>query len=344
MSRTWIERDWIDRISSQLENFKWVRSGIANFRCNICGDSESNSKKCRAFFYQKPAGYSFKCHNCGEAKKFQSYLYSEFPMEYQAFKLDVLKESANATSFADSKAPPKAAAPEKVMEVIPTYEAITLDRLPESHPAVQYCLGRSLPKNKLDRIVYTDNFKEWLDKNTTNNRYDRMPKDKRILFILKDFDGRVIGVQARSLDSKSSMRYITLKFDDNATKIYGRDYIKPNRPIFVTEGIPDSLFLPNCIALCGGDVGDALAGYDKDQVIIVLDNEPRSRDTVNRMRKAIDLGFRVVVWTTVDSKYKDINDMVSNGGMTPRDVLKAITENIFQGIEATLALTVWKRI
>lgn len=343
MSRDWIERDWINNIASSLEKFSW-QGNTANFRCNICGDSDSNKSKRRAYFYKSKDGYSFKCHNCGAAHRFSTYLRMTFPLEYQKFKVDLLKDKqAGRTLFdiPDKKTEPKLPPLKKELK---KHTQISLDKLPMDHISVKYCVGRRIPVNKFDRIFYTDNFSEWVKENAPSYDYQRLPKDARVLFVLRNRQKKIIGVQARTLDPKSTMRFITLKFDPIANKIYGLDYLDETRPYFVVEGIIDSYFLPNSVALCGGDVTMSLSELDKDKAIIVLDNEPRSKDTVTRLKKAIELGYTVCIWDSLDSKYKDINDMILKGGLTRKDVLKAISQGICKDVDALLRLHLWKRV
>lgn len=342
MSRAWIERDWINNIASSLDKFSW-QGNTANFRCNICGDSDTNKSKRRAYFYSSKDGFSFKCHNCGESHRFPTYLKRCFPMEYQRYKVDLLKDKQEGRSLFDYQEKKKEPSVPPLKKELKRHTQTPLDKLSMDHPAVTYCVGRKIPTNKFERIFYTDNFSQWVAENAPSYNHKRLPKDSRILFVLKS-EGKIIGVQARTLDPKSTMRFITLKFDANANKIYGLDYLDRSKPYFVVEGIIDSFFLPNSVALCGGDVTMSLSALDKDKAIIVLDNEPRSKDTVTRLKKAIDLGYSVCIWDNIDSKYKDINDMILKGGMTRKDVLKVISQGICSGVDATLRLHLWKRV
>ena len=40
-----VDKKFINLISSQLEKFKWKKEDLANCRCRICGDSTKNKTK-----------------------------------------------------------------------------------------------------------------------------------------------------------------------------------------------------------------------------------------------------------------------------------------------------------
>ena len=125
--------------------------------------------------------------------------------------------------------------------------------------------------------------------------------------------------------------------NDEAPKIYGLDSIRGGAPVFVTEGPIDSTFIRNSIAMCGadGDVGK----WGVSTPVWVYDNEPRSKEITARISKTIAEGGSVVIWPT-NIHEKDINDMVLAG----HDVQTIVESNIYNGLEANLQFTNWKRI
>ena len=48
-----LDKKFINLVSSQLERFKWQRATLANCRCPLCGDSQKNKNKCRGYFYER---------------------------------------------------------------------------------------------------------------------------------------------------------------------------------------------------------------------------------------------------------------------------------------------------
>ena len=68
-------------------------------------------------------------------------------------------------------------------------------------------------------------------------------------------------------------------------------------------------------------------------------NEPRNRQIVERISNSIDRGEKVVIWPQQVTK-KDINDMILVG-LDPQKIIK---QNTYQGIQAKIKLTEWKRV
>ena len=221
----------------------------------------------------------------------------------------------------------------------PKFEKKTIDLEPLSclnnfHVAKKYILDRGIPENKLDRLFYCPNFKEWT--NTQKHTFSDTSNDEdRIIIPLNDTDGNLIGFQGRSLSPNAKMRYITVMLNEDAPKLYGLDHINKNETIYIVEGPLDSFFLENSVAMCGSDVDIRSFGWS--DYIWVYDNEPRSRQITDKISKSIDAGDSVVIWPKT-IKEKDLNDMVTSG----INVKNVIQSNVYQGLKAKLQLSSWK--
>lgn len=202
-----------------------------------------------------------------------------------------------------------------------------VDSLSVDHQFRKYCEKRHIP---LDRVFYTRHFDEM-------SKYAETPvKDKeRLILPFFDEDGKLFGIQGRSLDSKQ-IRYITIMFDKNKPKLFGLDKIDNKKTITIVEGPIDSFFVENCIAMAGSD---GIPDKYKTNSIIAYDNEPRSREIVNKMRKSLEDGYRIVIWPD-QIKEKDVNDMILSG----LDVNKIIKENTYSGFAGILKLGIWKKV
>ena len=206
--------------------------------------------------------------------------------------------------------------------------------LNNSHPAKKYLLDRLIPETQLSRIFYADKFKTWV--NTKKKTFDSLHNDQpRIIIPLTRTDGSWYGIQGRSMAKYTTLRYITVLFDEHE-KVFGLDKVNTDETVYVTEGPLDSLFLDNAIAMCGADVD--LSSYDYD-LVYVYDNEPRNKQIVARMENSIQQGNKMVIWPSV-VKCKDINDMVL-AGLDPSAI---ISEHVYHGLEAKLKLTNWKKV
>ena len=149
-------------------------------------------------------------------------------------------------------------------------------------------------------------------------------------------DGNWFGIQGRSLAPKSVLRYITCIFNKDKTKLFGLDRINKDEIVYVTEGPFDSYFLGNAIAMCGSDADLGTLDY---KFVFVYDNEPRSREIVSKISKAIAQSYPVVIFPSSIHE-KDLNDMHLAG----HDVQTLIESNTYKGLEANLKLQTWKRV
>ena len=84
-----------------------------------------------------------------------------------------------------------------------------------------------------------------------------------------------------------------------------------------------------------------LINCSKDSIVVVYDNEPRSKETVRKMSKVIEKGYNICIWPQ-DLEYKDVNDMIQ-AGYTPQQIEDMIHRSTYNGLEAGLVLTHWKK-
>jgi len=133
--------------------------------------------------------------------------------------------------------------------------------------------------------------------------------------------------------------------NENVPKLYGLDTVDFNKTTYVMEGPIDSMFIPNSIATAGGDLVSALSNVQqscKSSLVIVYDNEPRSKDTIKKLDKAILNGYNVCIWPD-NLDHKDINDMVL-AGLSPEFIKHIIDTNTYKDLAAKMALTQWSKI
>ena len=147
----------------------------------------------------------------------------------------------------------------------------------------------------------------------------------------------MFGYQGRSLDRNTKLRYITTILDKDYPKLFGLDRVNNKEKVYVTEGPFDSLFLSNAIAMCGSDV--TLDDTQFNDLVYVLDNEPRNYEIVKKYEKLIQSGNQIVIWPNT-IKEKDLNDMIMSG----HDVQRVVKSNIYSGLEATIKLNAWKKV
>jgi len=316
---------YIGLVSSRLPKFKKVKVDLYNFRCPLCGDSQKHKNKARGYIYAKKADANFKCHNCGASTTFSNFLKALDPTLQKQYIFE--KFQTRNTGKGSIIEEPKLEFKKPVFR-----KNIDLPKASEVKIAKQYLDNRKLDSTK---FYYTDKFKEWT--NTQKQTFDYIGKDEpRIIIPMYDSTKKLIGFQGRSL-IPNSIKYITIMIDEDAPKIYGLDKINKEKPIYIIEGPFDSSLVENSIAMCGADVDIGSLGWS--DYIYVYDNEPRSREITDRIRKTIDGGDKVVIWPT-NIEEKDVNDMILGG----HDVMSMLKSNTYSGLKAKIKFNNWKKI
>jgi len=330
----YVEDKYIRFLNTRLDKFKNVKSGLYNFRCPYCGDSQKHRNKARGYFFLKKSEYIFKCHNCGMGRSLGNFLKDNAPDLYDQYVLEKYRSGATGKGRYTPDFKPKSAKPNFSSKVS---DLQSISDLNKKHAAREYLEKRQIPQDKLSSLYYTERFKTWINSKKPGT-FQSLQNDRgRIIIPLIGKDGKWFGVQGRSLLPNSTMRYITILFDDDKQKVFGLNDVNESEPVYVVEGPFDSLFLDNAIAMAGSDIDPRTFGWS--DYIWVYDNEPRNRQIVERISRSVDRGDKVVIWPQQVTK-KDINDMILVG-LDPQKIIK---QHTYQGIQAKIKLTEWKRV
>jgi phosphoribosylpyrophosphate synthetase len=129
--------------------------------------------------------------------------------------------------------------------------------------------------------------------------------------------------------------------DEKKQKVYGLERVSFQRPVFITEGPLDSLFIDNCLAAAGADL-ILKNKISNEQVTYIFDNEPRNKEIVNRMYKVIEQNYNVVVWPD-DIQLKDVNDIIKSG-VSINQLKEIISSNTYSKLSAMTKLNYWKKV
>ena len=339
----WLETKYIGLISSKLDRFKRKSSSSYNFRCPVCGDSKKNKSKARGWIFDRSGKSRFYCHNCNASMSLNGLVKHVDTQLYQEFKLERLREQ---TTSHDTP---------KTVEVVQPYRPLFerdnalrgLKRVSQLHhndPHKLYVVSRRIPFKFHYKLYIVDAFFAYVN-TLIPDKFDEkalLNDEPRLLIPFINKNNKVHALQGRSFNEYSKSKYITIVLDDSVPKIYGLDTVNQNDTIYVTEGPIDSMFLDNAIAAAGGDLASATRSLDKDKLVIVYDNERRSKQTVEKIAKSIKDGYKVCLWpdTVV---HKDINDMIKTG-MKPEYVQLIIEQYVYSGLAAEMELSRWKRV
>ena len=320
-----VDSKYIGLVSSRLQKFKRSGDNLYNFRCPICGDSQTNKNKARGYIYQVKNNTNFKCHNCGASMSFNNLLKEIDVNLHKQYTLEKFKEGHTGRNFVVEA--PKFEFKKPVFK-----KSINLPKASTNSFANEYLIKRKIDP---DKFYYADKFMEWT--NTQKQTFDTITRDEsRIVIPMYDENKNLIGFQGRAL-GKSFTKYITVMLNEESPKIYGLEKVDSTKPIYIVEGPFDSTFIQNAIAMCGSDVD--IGSFNWSNYIYVFDNEPRNREIVNRISKTIGRGNKIVIWPNniID---KDINDMVLSG----HDVMSVVELNTYSTLEAKIKFNNWKKI
>lgn len=330
---SFIDVKYINLVAPQLQKFKWKSTVLANCRCPSCGDSQTSKNKARGYFFKKKNDFFFKCHNCGVGFNLYNFLDMVSPALCKQYAVE---RYTNEGSGNYKKPTLDALYPVKATE-IKKYSYVTIDSLPKSHDCVQYLLSRNLTTEYWKHFRYAEDFSV-LGKEI-NEKYNLF-QEPRLIIPIFNKSSELIGVQGRILrNSKEKTKYITLRVDD-APMCYGMNNLKMREEIIVVEGPIDSLFLPNALACLGStNFVDFEEKFNLDNIIHVVDNEPRNKAIVSVVEQLVRNNKRVCIWPE-ENKHKDINEMILNG----IDVYGMILRNTQRGLSALVEYNNWRKI
>ncbi len=335
----YLDKTYITNISNRVRNFKRKGEYQFSLSCPFCGDSKKNPRAARGNFYLSKGRMKYNCYNDSACAKssVSSFLYDFDRVLYNQYRLDSLTENKTEEKWFKE---------EKIIshKIDPLSVITKFNDLPIGHYCREYVESRLIPTEYKNTLYFTDKFCHWTNEYVEHNKFSEqaLQYDKpRLVIPLINKDGTMHGLQGRTFDPKDTAKYITIITDERYPKIYGLDRVNFNKTIYVLEGIFDSIFISNAIAMCGGNLTTCLKNFDKNKIVLIFDNEPRNKQTVKKMKSAIDSGYKIVIMPD-DVSEKDINKMIQNG-YSSENIMKIIETNTYSGMSAILRWSQWRR-
>lgn len=319
-----------------------------DFRCPFCLDSKKNKYKKRGYFYPKDGSASFKCHNCGRAYQFSTFLYLFDNNLFREYKLE---------KFGKAKTPKIDFSSERMVtfqkrEFDPLVNCIKLSDITEELKEVkEYVVNRGIPETLFGQLYAARSLNDISSK--IEKYRDRHFVDFPVLVIpFFRNDASYSYIQCRIINNynPNALRFITFELDKNAPKLWGENRIIWENPIYVLEGPIDAMFINNGLALAGAGVNSSLNYIIKNQelalghnnlqnICICYDNDYLSNEEILlQLNKRIEGGFSVVLYNK-EFQWKDVNDAYMKGNWSIERINKYISERTFTGLKAKLELS-----
>lgn len=344
-----IDIKYLNQIGNRLPLFKKKSEYLWNCRCTICGDSQAKKNKARGYFYRQKNDLYYKCHNCDASQHFGTFLKDFDTSLYREYRLERYGNGENRRAHANPEDELKKLFTEPQFSFGDEMPGPTLldelldrvDKLPADHEVRKFCSSRGIPDYQLSRLYFIDDMRR-IDQISPAMKDKIRTAEPRLVLPFRDSAGKLVGVSCRALRGEA-LRYITVRIDDTAPLIFGRENMNPLTQVYAVEGPIDSLFLPNAIAVGGTGFGrlDSL-GVKSKYLTVILDNQPRNREIVSIYKKTILAGHRIFIWPNTIN-VKDINDLVLVG-YTQKQIQNMIDNHTYEGLTAMMHFNTWKRV
>lgn len=284
------------------------------------------------------------CHNCGQSTNFYNFLKFIDPIKHRDYVMEKFVDKRKG-KFETRSQIADVLVPERKEELM--LSLFTIDLLPEGHYAREYIKNRKIPERFWSELYYTDNFKKFMDDFFPEHGKEGLLEDARIILPFTNFDGEFTHIAGRALETADkTLRYQIVRVQKDEGKAFGIQRLSRdlNDPVYITEGQFDSLFLPNAVA--SGDsnlLGLAHRLRDKGyiDVTLVYDSEPRNKELVDQIERAI-IDNQKVTLLPYNVDIKDLNEYVL-AGKTQEDILKMVNKNTHRGLVARLVFSTWRK-
>ena len=290
--------------------------------------------------YEREGKGQYHCHNCNVTMSFDKFLETLDYGLYKEYRLRKLKDS-NYISFQKKTIDVKGNSENKLYFLNGMKR---ISQLPFNHEAKKYIEQRKIPTPFHRELIYCPKFYEWVNK-LIPYKFDKsilVYDTPRVVIPFVNDQNILHAVQGRAIDKNDQKRYILCIVDETIPHVYGLNRCDFKKRVYVFEGPFDSMFIENSIATSGGDLVSAVHGLNKENMVVVYDCEPYSKETVQKMHKALMNGYSV--WIPPNSfEYKDVNEAVING-LTADYIQYTIDKNVYSGLAGIAALNNWKKV
>lgn len=221
-------------LSAKFERYR-ILGDKYNFRCNVCGDSKKSKSKKRGFILKNRNPWVYYCQNCQASMSVIRWLKTYYPEYWK----DYLSQSCRSTQIEVPQLNiPKVLYNEK--NDLKFFVPILKGKSDIFQKAIKLCEDRLIPQSIWKKWYVS----EGGDKEHKNNFQNRL------IIPYYDDKGKIYNYQARRLFDDMELKY-TSRIGDNWNKIYNYYNAIKEKPVLIFEGVIDSLFAENSIAVSG---------------------------------------------------------------------------------------------
>jgi hypothetical protein len=310
-------------ISILTTNFVPYSSGknYYNFRCNICGDSKKNKYKRRGYLLKKEGKqWHYFCHNgdCQASMSATKWMKEYFPLYYKEYIREILSNKKEYLI--------KPAVAKKIeiseKDDIKFFIPILKGNGELFDKAIDLCKNRLIPENIWNKWFIA-----------IDGKYKN-----RLVIPFFDNKGKIYYWQGLKLKEWMLPKYLS-RIGENFNSIYNYYNINRNEPIQIVEGVIDSLFLQNSIALTGLKTQVEKIKQFKN-IYFLLDNDISGK---KESLKLLEQSKYIFNWFQFEKDYNlpkrekwDINDVCiylnKSEGFKFEEIKKYYTNSIYNKI------------
>jgi hypothetical protein len=293
-----------------------VNDNYYQFRCNVCGDSKKSKSKKRAYILKNKQPYMMYCHNCFYNKPVFIWMKEFFPAYYKSYISEILTNKQKVKPLPKIENPKvKKRSPEKEYTkfFIPIKKGIT----PLFAKAIRTCIDRNIPESIWEKWYVS-----------TGGMYH-----DRLIIPFYDDKNKIYNYQCRALYDNMSPKYLTRVGNHNC--VYNYFNVNKMKPVVCFEGIIDSLFVENAVAICGANKKVDLSSFQS--LYYCLDNDETGK------QRSIDLLIRsekVFLWNKFIKEnnfpnVKDLNELcvkINKPNFSFKELEKYFTNSIYDKV------------
>lgn len=292
-----------EKVWDYLPSSKVKIGNEIHVRCPLCGDSKKNSRKKRGYFYLKNCSYF--CFNCNASMSGLKLLetiagqdYEEIRDEYRRLKMKNGGDlSALANSTIDQDQP---------LSAFSYINSLQSAIKPEwKNPLSDAAIGYLEQRKVLEAPYLREKLYSVFDK-----------KQNEYILIPWKINGIDAYYQINDFEKHDSLgrKYIFPAKKDKL--VYGLDEIDLSWPYIICfEGVYDSLFIPNAVAIGGKSLTKLQREiiskrYPNHQIVLSYDNDEAGISAMAKQIRKNPNEFKYFRWFDSDTEEKDINDYV----------------------------------